>query len=82
MENHFDKTDVKWSQWEMIEGLYHVIIIKYHTSGTKFCLKSKVTRFRCLFFRASSLSNLAISLSKELGSVIKSRDTEVAQPKV
>ena len=42
MENHFDKTDVKWSQWKMIEGLYHVIIIKYHTSGTKFGLKSKV----------------------------------------
>lgn len=37
-ENHFDKTYVEWSQWRMIESLYHAIIIKHHTSGTKFGL--------------------------------------------
>lgn len=41
-EKHFDKTDVEWSQWKMIEALHHVIIIKYYTSGTKFGLISKV----------------------------------------
>lgn len=41
-ENHFDKTYVEWSQWRMIESLHHVIIIKHHTSGTKFGLISKV----------------------------------------
>lgn len=41
-EKHFDKTDVEWSQRKITEGLHHVIIIKYYTSGIKFGLISKV----------------------------------------
>lgn len=41
-ENHFDKTYVEWSQWRMIESLHRAIIIKHHTSGTKFGLIANV----------------------------------------
>lgn len=41
-ENPFDKTYVEWSQWRMTESLHHAIIIRHHTSGTKFGLRANM----------------------------------------
>lgn len=41
-ENPFDKTYVEWSQWRMTESLHHAIIVRHHTSGTKFGLTANV----------------------------------------